>query len=168
MCGTPTGDDPGYVKRAWCLFELYTAIKRREDVEIDIILSPKQAQSFQARISADGTDAGAIDGALAHVRSEQATASVPADLEAIRTLIEGYAGGFDTLNGTVKQYLGRWFAAHGGTKVARSIAPNAPHVVSHVGSNHSSLDDNDGHMVVADTKNLASEEFGFPSNELEI
>ena len=61
-------DDPGYVQRAWCLFELYTSI--RSNVEIDIILSPRQAQSFRDRINQDGTDAHAIDGALQHVRSE--------------------------------------------------------------------------------------------------
>ena len=31
-------DDPGYVKRAWCLFELYTAITMRSSTEIDIII----------------------------------------------------------------------------------------------------------------------------------
>ena len=35
--------DPGYVRRAWYPFELYTAITK--DVEIDIILSPAQAQA---------------------------------------------------------------------------------------------------------------------------
>ena len=110
-------DDPGYVKRAWCLFELYTAITMRSDVEIDIILSPRQAQSFRDRINRDGTDAHAIDGALAHVKSEDAEASVQADLEAIHELIKGYSGGFGTLNGTVKQYLRRWFVSQGGVKV---------------------------------------------------
>ena len=90
--------DPGYVKRAWCLFELYTSIQHRQNVEIDIILSPKQAQSFHDRINADGTDAHAIDEALAHVHSERAEASVQADLEAIRALIQQDSGGFGILS----------------------------------------------------------------------
>jgi hypothetical protein len=109
--------DPGYVKRAWCLFELYTAIQKRSEVEIDIILSPNEAQSFHDRINRDGTDAHAIDDALAHVRSEDAEASVQADLDAIRVLIQKYSGGFGTLNDTVKQYLRRWFESQGGIKV---------------------------------------------------
>ena len=87
-------DDPGYVKRAWCLFELYTSIQNRQKVEIDIILSPSQAQSFRDRINADGTDAHAIDGALRGIKSENADASVQADLDAIRALIQKYSGGF--------------------------------------------------------------------------
>ena len=111
-------DDPGYVKRAWCLFELYTAIQRRDEVTIDVILSPKQARSFRDRINADGTDARAVDEALAHVKSENAEASVQADLDAIRALIKNYSGGFGTLNDTVKTYLRRWFVSQGGVQVA--------------------------------------------------
>ena len=65
-------DDPGYVKRAWCLFELYTAIRKNEDCEIDIILSPVQQKAFKDRINKDGSDAKAIDGALSNVRSAEA------------------------------------------------------------------------------------------------
>jgi len=89
-------------------------------VEIDIILSPKQAQNFRDRINADGTDAHAIDEALAHVQSENAEASVQADLDAIRALIQQYSGGFGTLDDTVRQYLRRWFVSQGG--VARRSA----------------------------------------------
>ena len=92
-------------------------MQKRSEVEIDIILSPKQAQSFRDRINQDGTDAHAIDEALAHVLSENAEASVQADLAAIRTLIQKYSGGFDTLDDTVRQYLRKWFVSHGGIKV---------------------------------------------------
>ena len=115
-------DDPGYVKRAWCLFELYTAITMRASTEIDIILSPAAAQSFRDRINRDGTDAHAIDEALAHVQSENAEASVQADLDAIRALIRGHSGGFGTLNSTVRRYLRRWFESHGGVKVVARVA----------------------------------------------
>jgi serine/threonine protein kinase len=121
-------DDPGYVKRAWCLFELYTAIQRPDEVEIDVILSPAQAQAFRDRINADGSDARAIDGALSGIKSEEATASMPADLDMIRALISKHSGGFGTLNDAVKLFLRRWFEAHGGMKVAarRNRAPALP------------------------------------------
>ena len=51
----------------------------------------------------------AIDDALAHVKSEEATASVAADLTAIKALIESYQGGYDALNEAVKVRLRSWF-----------------------------------------------------------
>ena len=63
----------------------------------------------------------AVDGAgVGAVKSEDAEASVQADLDAIRALIQKYSGGFGTLNDTVRQYLRRWFVSQGGVKsVAR-------------------------------------------------
>jgi len=114
--------DPGYVKRAWCLFELFTAIGERS-IEIDIILSPRQAESFRKRINEDGSDAQAVDDALANVRSEDATATIKADLESIQALIQRLPGGFHKLDATVKQYLRRWFVSQGGVKVvSRALA----------------------------------------------
>ena len=114
-------DNPGYVKRAWCLFELYTAIQSRDEVHIDVVLSPTQAQAFRDRINRDGSDAGAIDGALASVKSEAATATMPADLEAIQALIQKTAGGNATIDGVVKQFLRRWFVAQGGVAVMAQL-----------------------------------------------
>ena len=57
-----------------------------------------------------------LPGALEHIHAESATASVAVDLESIRNLIQGYPGGFDTLNTTVKQRLDQWFQSQGGIK----------------------------------------------------
>ena len=94
--------------------------------EIDIILSPREAQSFRDRINQDGTDAHAIDAALAHVRSEDSEASVQADLDAIRALIQQTSGGFGRLNAmaTVKRYLRRWFVLQGG--IIKTVARLRP------------------------------------------
>jgi hypothetical protein len=99
-------------------------LQKRSEVEIDIILSPKQAKSFRDRINRDGSDAHAIDEALAHVHSENAEASVQADLDAIRSLIQQYSGGFGTLNDTVRQYLRLWFVSQGGVKVVARARAN--------------------------------------------
>ena len=103
-------------------------------MEIDIILSPKQAQSFRDRINQDGTDARAIDEALEHVKSENAEASVQADLDAIRILIQKYRGGFGTLNDTVKQYLRKWFVSQGGVKVVARLGKRGGGAASWVSS----------------------------------
>ena len=108
----------------------FASSQKRSDVDIDIILSPKQAKSFRDRIAVDGTDAHAIDGALSGIKSENATASVQVDLEAIRALIQKYSGGFGTLNDTVKQYLRRWFVSQGGVKVvARRRHDQSPRAI---------------------------------------
>ena len=99
-------------------------MQKRSEVEIDIILSPKQAQAFRDRINKDGSDAHAIDGALKNVNAENAEASVQADLDAIRILIQQYSGGFGTLNDTVKQYLRKWFVSQGGVKVVARARAN--------------------------------------------
>ena len=108
-------DDPGYVKRAWCLFELYTAIRLPSEVDIDIILSPKQRSAFRDAMVSGGY--AVVDAALDQIHAESATASVETDLDAIRAVIRGFPGGFDTLNEVVKQRLRQWFEEHGGIKV---------------------------------------------------
>ena len=116
----------GLRERAWCLFKLDTAIQTKGEVDIDVVLSPQQAQSFRDRINRDGTDARAIDGALKDIKSEQAEATVHADLVAIQALIQKTAGGHATINAEVRGYLRRWFVSQGGINPARrnTIKPN--------------------------------------------
>ena len=100
-----------------CVLDVSWDPQKRDHVEIDIILSPRQAKAFRDRINKDGSDARAIDGALENVKSEEAEASVQADLKAIRALIGNTSGSFGTINATVKQFLRRWFVSQGGVKV---------------------------------------------------
>ena len=51
----------------------------------------------------------AIDDALTNVKSEEATASVAADLTSIKATIESYQGGYTALNEAVKVQLRLWF-----------------------------------------------------------
>jgi len=132
-------DKPGYVKRAWCLFELYTAIQHRDDVNIDIVLSPKQAQSFRDRINRDGNDARAIEGALKDIKSENAQATDHADTVAIQTLIQKTAGGHATINAEVGGYLRRWFVSQGGINPARRSTIQSRRVSSAVSRGSSSV-----------------------------
>ena len=93
-------DDPVYTNRAWCLFELYTAIQNRTSVEVDIIITLSQREAFQAAISAGGYSK--IDAALAGIKAEDATATMAEDLEAIKLLVQQMPGGFPTLNQAVQ------------------------------------------------------------------
>jgi len=104
-------DDPVYNNRAWCLFELYTAIQNRKSVEVDIIITPSQRQAFQAALSAGGYSK--IDAALAGIKAEDATATMAEDLEAIKALVQRTPGGVPTLNQTVRKHLREWFESQG-------------------------------------------------------
>ena len=85
-----------YTTRAWGLFELFTSIRNRESVNIQVILTPEQGKNFHDTMAAAGY--GAIDAALERIRAEDATATVSADLEAIKALVNRLPGGFTTLN----------------------------------------------------------------------
>ena len=134
-------NDPGYIKRAWCLFELYTAIRKPEQVQIDIILPPTQHTAFRHAINTQGY--GVIDAPLELIDAASASASNPADLESIRRLVRGYAGGFDTLNETVRNHLKRWFETAGGIRVssARATGTWRSSLVSATSSNAGSRSD---------------------------
>jgi len=112
--------DPEYLTRAWCLFELYTAIGKRDVVDIDIILTESENKNFLSAMASEGY--GCIDEALAGIRSEEATATLEADLHAIRALVQSKPGGFSQLNTVVKAHLSRWFESKGAVRVeARRI-----------------------------------------------
>lgn len=109
-------DNPVYTQRAWCLFELYTAIQHRKSVAIEVIITPSQRKAFQAAVSASGYSK--IDAALDGIRAESAAATMPEDLEAIKALVHRMPGGFLTLNETVKKQLRDWFEEQGALLIA--------------------------------------------------
>merc|ERR1712166_1679659 len=110
---------PGYVKRAWCLFELYTA-NRMTAIEVDIILTPAQRKACTRAVNDEGFTA--VDDALAQIKSEEATASVEADLKAIQALIMQSHGGYTALNEAVKVRLRSWFQEITGIRFAKAIS----------------------------------------------
>ena len=104
------------VTRGWCVFELWYAITLSRKCDLSIILAPEDRAAFNERINADGTDAHAIDEALAVVDSERAEAYSEDDLDKIRGKIKTLAGGFAMLDNTIKGHLRRWFVSQGGVK----------------------------------------------------
>jgi len=114
--------NPGYVKRAWCLFELYTAI-RMNLIEVDIILTKAQRQACANTVNSEGFQA--VDKALSKVKAEEATATEIADLKAIQALIKRYHGGYAALNEAVKVQMRAWFQKITGIRFARKITKRA-------------------------------------------
>ena len=129
ICLLRCGADSG---RRWCIFELWNAIKLgRDHCDIQIILAPEDKKAFHDRINADGSDAHAIDEALANVKSEEAEAFSQDDLDRIHTFIRSLPGGFTTLDSTIKNHLRRWFVSQGGVQVAARRGRAAERVKSH-------------------------------------
>jgi hypothetical protein len=97
----------------------YTAIGESGAVSIDVVLTEEEDASFINAMSTEGY--ACIDTALASIQSENATATVEADLNAIRELIKSKPGGFETLDTTVRNHLHEWFEDRGAIKSARRL-----------------------------------------------
>ena len=78
-------DNPLYTSRAWCLFELFTAIQNRATVDIEVILTPEQGKALHDSLANEGY--AALDAALSSIRAEDASATVAADLDAIKAVV---------------------------------------------------------------------------------
>lgn len=94
------------------MFELFTAIRHRRDVEIDMILPPSQRAAFVNAMKL--ANYSLLEASLDGIRAEDATATKSADLAAIREYINELPGGFPSLNETVRGCLRRWFEGQGG------------------------------------------------------
>lgn len=112
-------DAPVYLTRVWCLFELFTAIRNRRAVKINIMLPPSQREAFRKAMSAGHY--GEIEQVLDNVQAENATATSAADLAAIHGLVGELPGGFLSLNETVRDHLRRWFEGQGAVLTASRV-----------------------------------------------
>jgi hypothetical protein len=110
-CVTLRWDRPLYLNRAWCLFELFTAVRNQLDVQIDMILPPSQKQAFVSMMATG--DYRALENVLDNIHSVDATARHPGDLAAIQRSVLDLAGGFPALDETVRGQLRRWFEGQG-------------------------------------------------------
>eukprot|EP00035_Acanthoeca_spectabilis_P014132 m.268599 g.268599 ORF g.268599 m.268599 type:complete len:2132 (-) comp16059_c0_seq3:59-6454(-) len=105
-------DAPMYVQRAWCLFEMFTAISLGGKCKVDITLSPGEETRFKESMVNDGYSE--FDKVLAKLSSKNAQATQSADLDAIFKLIETVPGKFGKIDATVKGHLRRWAAEYSG------------------------------------------------------
>merc|ERR1712226_1402085 len=96
-------NDPAYIKRVWCDFEMYTATHLQQ--EIVIALPPRQESDFRAALLSGGL--GEVWRALGSVKVEHADASVQEYKERILNLIEK-GPGFHHLNVAVAEKLQGW------------------------------------------------------------
>ena len=113
-------DNPVYVTRAWCLYELYQTLKlglKKCTVNIDILLPPSQLALLQlrgcqyTRIRGDRPGSRSDPGGERH---REPAVRPPGH----REIISNIPGGFPLLNVTVQKSLRKWFTRHGAVDTA--------------------------------------------------
>ena len=108
-------DSPAYLKRAWCIFELYTAISN--DCDITIVMPPKERDCMARRVlgssgrAPNKPEEGGVDAlykTLADISVQDAQASIEADRERIMTILKNSRIGFDVVNKSLANFLRQW------------------------------------------------------------
>jgi len=110
---------PRYITRAWCVFELFTAMSESDSCCLTVIMPPDQASSLCNALEKGSHSAGMWE-ALEQIHVEHAEASVSSDLERILKLVEA-GPGFRRVNDVVKERLLQWFAGAVNTELARLL-----------------------------------------------
>lgn len=98
--------------RIWCIFELYTASLKNEDIKVTIVMPPQEKQSMSKTIGMQGSSQGSrgIDQlyqAFGRTKVENAVASQEEDRTNILAMVEK-GPGFKPLNLRVNDLLRQW------------------------------------------------------------
>lgn len=104
-------DDPAYIKRVWCVFEMYTA-KVSEGTNIEIVMPPDEKASLMNAVlrPTDNSGKSGLDdlfNALALTKVQDAQATSQQDKLNILKLIED-GPGFEKFNAEINRFLRSW------------------------------------------------------------
>ena len=104
-------DDPAYIKRVWCVFEMYSA-KMGEGTNLQIIMPPDEKRSLMNAVlkPTDQTGKSGLDDlftALASTKVQDAQATSMQDKLNILKLVED-GPGFEKFNIEINQFLRAW------------------------------------------------------------
>ncbi|CAB9501022.1 Kinesin light chain [Seminavis robusta] len=97
---------PVNLTRIWCIFEIFTACTT-DRCKVDIVMSPKEKQSFAQDVINNGKGINALYELLGNTRVENAKASVESDRLAILRKVESGVG-YQKLNNKVNDLLRGW------------------------------------------------------------
>lgn len=95
-----------YTDRVWCVFELFTAITKGKDLHI--VMPPRERESFGETVLG-GEVLPEIWKSVSNIDAQQARATVQADYDNIKGLVEASCG-WKRLNRSVVERLHHWFA----------------------------------------------------------
>jgi len=96
--------DPHYLRRIWCIFELYTAATDPK-MHVEIMLPPQEATEIEQMMMAGGL--GEIRQCYQNVDSKSAQASRPKDEEMVKKYISN-GGGFGAVDDKVREWMMVW------------------------------------------------------------
>ncbi len=100
-------DNPVYIQRVWCIFELFTAFNNEDDgCKLEILLPENQRENMFGAIK-DG-DMNSVYDAMDKIDIMKANATKPRDKENILKIVEDSKGGATELNQSVKDFLREW------------------------------------------------------------
>eukprot|EP00451_Oxyrrhis_marina_P025434 CAMPEP_0204337370 /NCGR_PEP_ID=MMETSP0469-20131031/20250_1 /ASSEMBLY_ACC=CAM_ASM_000384 /TAXON_ID=2969 /ORGANISM="Oxyrrhis marina" /LENGTH=610 /DNA_ID=CAMNT_0051321389 /DNA_START=8 /DNA_END=1840 /DNA_ORIENTATION=- len=97
--------DPLYVTRVWCDFEIFTAVQK--ECEVHVLMPPEQEEALAAALAGDSSQIDSLWRVLSRVAVEKAQASVQEDLDNILKLVQAEVG-FAKLNNEVARFLRSW------------------------------------------------------------
>lgn len=97
---------PAYLTRAWCIFELYIALKEQSTLEL--IMPDSESADFLKSLLEDPLTLESVMSVFCGADVRTAEASVPSDKDRILLAVEN-GPGYGTLNQAVKDKLERWF-----------------------------------------------------------
>uniref|UniRef100_A0A0G4F4S4 Uncharacterized protein n=1 Tax=Chromera velia CCMP2878 TaxID=1169474 RepID=A0A0G4F4S4_9ALVE len=110
--GEPPADwvrsGPGAMTRAWCMFEIVTALGK--GCELHVVLSPSDTKGFTDLLL---NNFDKIAGMVAGLNAEEAQISKVEDREYILGKVEGLQGGLGTVTATACDALRKWLVEQG-------------------------------------------------------
>ncbi|CAJ1404838.1 unnamed protein product [Effrenium voratum] len=98
-------DEPLYISRVWCDFEMFTAIHVAQS-QVTVVMPPREAQGLRKELT-HGRGIGAVWNTLSSLDVECAQASVSRDRDLILQLIQ-HGPGFHQLNMVIGEHLKDW------------------------------------------------------------
>lgn len=105
VCMMTPWNDPHYLKRVWCNFEMYTALST-EDIEVSIVMPPAARAEFEGALLKGGGLAE-VWSVLGKLSVQESQASISDDRRNIFRLISD-GPGFDKLNVAVCAAMRKW------------------------------------------------------------
>merc|ERR1712232_1183325 len=100
--------EPLYVKRVWCDFEMFTAVK--EKCEMHIMMPPEEADDLRSTLVEGKKGLDEVWKALMNIDMENAEASIEDDKINILKIIKGGVG-FEEFNSIVSERLRTWMVS---------------------------------------------------------
>jgi len=101
-------DKPLYLSRAWCMYEMYTAVTLGDECELTILMPPREQHSFLTHVLESG-DIMKIWDSLSKATIKIAEATVPSDRDNIHKVVAETDGGVQAFDKKVKEHIQQWF-----------------------------------------------------------